>query len=164
MSAIHTAFRKKSLLQHLLRAPVYLYRWRLGPLFGKRFLLLTHTGRRTGMRHQTVLEIMEYRKDGPEAVVMSGFGRNSDWLRNIDAIPNHEEVDIGSAHFKASHRYLDEEEAVNVVRNYERRNRFMAALVRLVLSRLLGWQYRGSEDDRRRLVGQLPLVAFRPRS
>jgi hypothetical protein len=42
-SAIH----KKSLFRHLLRAPVYLYRWRLGPLFGKRFLLLTHTGRRT---------------------------------------------------------------------------------------------------------------------
>jgi hypothetical protein len=64
----------KNVLRHLLRAPVYLYRWRLGPLFGKRFLLLTHTGRRTGVRHQTVLEVMEYREEGPEAVVMSGFG------------------------------------------------------------------------------------------
>jgi deazaflavin-dependent oxidoreductase (nitroreductase family) len=158
MSAIH----KKSVLWHLLRAPVYLYRWRLGPLFGKRFLLLTHTGRRTGVRHQTVLEVMEYRKAGPEAVVMSGFGRDSDWLRNIETTPN-EEVVIGSAHFQASHRFLGEEEAVNVVRNYERRNRLMVPLVRWVLSRLLGWRYRGSEDDRRRLVGQLPLVAFRPR-
>jgi deazaflavin-dependent oxidoreductase (nitroreductase family) len=150
-------------LRHLLRAPVYLYRWRLGPLFGKRFLLLTHTGRRTGIRHQTVLEVMEYREAGPEAVVMSGFGRNSDWLRNIEKTPN-EEVIIVSRHFQASHRFLAEEEAVNVVRNYERRNRLVASLVRWVLSRLLCWQYRGSTDDRRRLVGQLPLIAFRPRS
>jgi deazaflavin-dependent oxidoreductase (nitroreductase family) len=159
MSAIH----KNSVLRHLLRAPVYLYRWRLGRLFGKRFLLLMHTGRHTGIRHQTVLEVMEYREEGPEAVVMSGFGWNSDWLRNIETSPN-EEVVIGASHFQASHRFLSEEEAVNVVRNYELRNRFMAPLVRRVLSQLLGWPYRGSEDDRRRLVAQLPLIAFRPRS
>src|SRR5579864_5175284 len=117
-----STIQKKSVLQHLLRAPVYLYRWRLGPLFGKRFLLLTHTGRRTGIRHQTVLEVMEYREEGSEAVVMSGFGRNSDWLRNIEATLN-EEVVIGTRHFQASHRFLCEEEAVNVVRNYELRNR-----------------------------------------
>jgi len=157
-----SAIQKNSVLRHLLRAPVYLYRWRLGPLFGKRFLVLTHTGRRTGVRHQTLLEVMEYREVGPEAVVMSGFGRNSDWLRNIEATPN-EEVVIGTRHFQASHRFLAEEEAVNVVENYERGNRLVASLVRWVLSRLLGWQYRGSTDDRRRLVGQLPLIAFRPR-
>ena len=159
MSAIH----KKNVLRHLLRVPIYLYRWGLGPLFGKRFLLLTHTGRRTGLRHQVVLEVMEYREKGPEAVVMSGFGRSSDWLRNVEATPN-EEVVIGTRHFQASHRFLSEEEAVNVVRDYELRNRFMTPLVRWVLSRLLGWRYRGSEDERRRLVGQLPLIAFRPRS
>ena len=38
----------------------------------------------------------------------------------------------------------------------------MAPIVRRVLSRLLGWRYDGSEDARRRLVCQLPLVAFRP--
>ncbi len=117
-----STIQKKSVLRHLLRAPVYLYRWRLGALFGKRFLLLTHTGRRTGVHHQTVLEVMEYREEGPEAVVMSGFGRNSDWLRDIETTSN-EEVLVG-----------------------------------------LGWPYSGSDDDRLRLVKQLPLIAFRPRS
>jgi hypothetical protein len=96
-------------------------------------------------------------------MVMIGFGWNSDWLRNIETTPS-EEVVISTRHFQASHRFLAEEEAVNVVENYERRNRLVASLVRWVLSRLLGWQYRGSTDDRRRLVGQLPLIAFRPRS
>jgi hypothetical protein len=95
--------------------------------------------------------------------VMSGFGRNSNWLRNIETTPD-EEVLIGARHFQASHRFLSEEEAANVVRNYELRNQFMAPLVRWVLSRLLGWRYCGSDDDRLRLVRQLPLIAFRPRS
>ena len=52
-------------------------------MLGHRFLLLIHVGRRTGLRRHTVLEVMEYRREGPEAVVMSAFGRNADWLRNI---------------------------------------------------------------------------------
>ena len=52
---------------------------------------------------------------------------------------------------------------MSVAKNYERRNRILGLIVRWVLSRLLGWRYRGSEDDRRRLVKQLPLLAFRPR-
>ena len=45
---------------------------------------------------------------------------------------------------------------------YERRNRWVAPVVRAVLSRLVGWHYDGSESARRRLVGELPMVAFRP--
>lgn len=156
-----TANRGGSALRYFLRAPVFLYRWRLGRLLRNRFLLLTHIGRHSGLRRQTVLEVMEYRKDGPEVVVMSGFGAKSDWLRNIEANPV-EEVIVGSHHFIASHRFLGEEEAMRVVSDYERRNWFVAPIVRYVLSRLLGWRYRGSENDRRRLVSQLPLLAFRP--
>ena len=103
---------------------------------------------------------MEYRREGPEAVVMSAFGRNADWLRNIEAIPNPKVV-IGSQSFIAAHRFLDEEEAVQAIAGYEQRNWVIAPIIRWVLSRFLGWQYRGSASDRRRLVKQLPLIAFR---
>jgi deazaflavin-dependent oxidoreductase (nitroreductase family) len=89
---------KSGLLRWLVRAPVYLYRWGFGPLLGR---LLTHIGRRTGLRHQTVLEIMEYRTEGSDVVVMSGFGRHPDWLRNIETTAA-EEVTIGSQRFIAS--------------------------------------------------------------
>jgi hypothetical protein len=103
---------------------------------------------------------MEYRKAGPEAVAMSAFGRNADWLRNIEATSGVEVV-IGSQHFIAAYRFLGEEEAVEVITRYERRNRFVGPIIRAVLSRLLGWQYDGSTRARRRLVEQLPLIAFR---
>src|SRR5215469_3700219 len=37
-------------LRRLFRVPVYLYWWKCGWLLGHRFLLLNHTGRRTGLR------------------------------------------------------------------------------------------------------------------
>jgi deazaflavin-dependent oxidoreductase (nitroreductase family) len=132
----------------------------LGFLFGHRFLLLTHVGRRTGTRFQTVLEVMEYREQSHEAVVMSGFGRNSNWLRNIET-NGWARIDIASVNFRASFRLLDEHEAVHVVAGYERRNRFALPIVHWVLSRLLGWKYSGTGADHRRLVRSLPLIAFR---
>ena len=110
MERARVVVKNKSMLWYLFRAPVYLYRWGLGRLFGKRLLLLTHIGRRTGLRRQTLLEVVEYRKDGPEVVVANGFGRDCDWVRNIEA-GGGEEVTVGSQHFAAIHRFLSEEEA-----------------------------------------------------
>ena len=153
--------KPKGVLRYLLRAPVCLYHWKLGRLLGYRFLLLTHTGRYTGRRHETVLEVVQYRKVLREAVVMSGFGRNSDWLLNIQAKPDFEVI-IGAHRYKAQYRLLGEEEAVQVFRDYERKNHLIYPVVRYVLSRLLKWQYRGSDADIRNLVSQLPLLAFWP--
>ena len=94
-------------------------------------------------------------------MVANGFGPDSDWIRNIEA-KGGEEVTIGSQHFAASHRFLGEEEAAEVIKDYEYRNRFIAPVVRAGFSWLLGWRYSASESDRRRLVKQLPLIAFRP--
>ena len=157
-----SGIERKGTLWYVFRVPVYLYRWHLGWLLGKRLLLLIHTGQRSGLRRQTVLEVVEYRKDGPEVVVANGFGPNSDWLRNIQA-KSDEEVTIGRQHFAASHRFLDEEEAVAAIRGYELRNRLIAPIVRAGFSWLVGWKYRSTDTDRRRLVRQIPLLAFRAR-
>jgi len=155
--------RPSGALRRLFRAPEYLYRWKCGWLLGYRFLLLIQVGRRTGLRRHTVLEVLEYRKEGSEAVVMSAFGRTADWLRNIETSPN-PEVAIGSQRFIAAYRVLDKEEAVTAIAGYEQRNRFIAPIIRVVLSHLLGWRYDSSPDHRRRLVAQLPFIAFRRRS
>lgn len=156
-----TTIKKKGVLWYFFHAPIYLYRCHLGWVFGHRLLLLTHIGRRTGLRRQTVLEVVEYRKRSSEVVVVSGFGRDSDWVRNIEATPG-EEVTVGTQHFVVTHRFLSEDEATKVIQDYEHRNRFIMPIVRRGFSWLLGWKYRSSEGDRKRLVQQLPLIAFRP--
>ena len=131
----------------------------LGRLLGERFLCLTHVGRRSGRRYRTVLEVIGRR--GSEYFVIAGMGPSSDWYRNIRANPP-VEVIVGRRGFEAACRWPDETESAAVVAEYERRNAMVTPVLRLVLSRLLGWRYDGSPLARRRLVTQLPVVALRP--
>ena len=71
-------------LRALLSLPVHLYHARLGFLLGHRFLLLVHTGRRTGLSRETVLEVMRYDPVSREAVVAAGWGRRTGWLHNVE--------------------------------------------------------------------------------
>lgn len=150
------------LTRHLLRAPARLYDWHLGWLLGHRFLRLTHVGRRSGHRYQTMLEVIGS-TPALEVIVLAGLGRSADWYRNIQAQPA-VEVAVGSRRFVPVHRILGPEEAAAVLGAYERRNRLITPVVRRVLSWLVGWRYDGSLAARERLAHQLPVVAFREAS
>ena len=147
----------------LFGLPRHLYRHGWGWVLGHRFLQLTHTGRSSGRTYQTILEVIHYDPDSQEATVMSGFGPGAYWLRNVQA-NGRTEVSIGRSSFTATHRMVPVEEAMAVFAAYERRNRLASPVVRLVLSRLLGWRYDGTDSARRRAAAQLPSVAFRPSS
>ena len=67
----------------LFRAPIYLYRLGLGWLFGKRILLLNHTGRVSGTQRQVILEVVEHDRTNGSFVVASGWGPTAAWYRNI---------------------------------------------------------------------------------
>lgn len=149
------------LVRWLLRVPARLYDWNAGWLLGQRFLLLTHVGRRTGRRHQTVLEVIGRRPAAGEFLVIAGLGRSANWYRNIQAQPAIE-VAVSRQRFRAQHRTLSEDEAAAALVDYERRNRLAAPVARRLLSWLVGWRYDASDVARRRLVRELPVIAFRP--
>ena len=108
-----------------------------------------------------MVEVLHYDPSSEEAVVMSGWGSRSDWFRNIEAAGTAEVV-IGRRRLPVTHGVLDVEEASQVLADYERRNRWIGPIVRTALGALVGWKYDGSENSRRSLVRQLPLVVFRP--
>jgi deazaflavin-dependent oxidoreductase (nitroreductase family) len=70
-------------LRLAFRVPIYLYRLDLGWLLGHRFLLLVHRGRKSGLLHQTVLEVVLYDPSIRESVVLSAWGEDADWYRNL---------------------------------------------------------------------------------
>ena len=149
-------------LERVLSAPNALYGWGLGRVLGHRFLQLTHTGRKTGRRYRVVVEVMRYDRTCGAATVMSGLGRRSGWFRNVSAgTPTW--VDFGHGPVPADHRMLETDEAAAVLLDYERRMRLARPLIRLVLGRLAGFAYGGTDADRRRIVETLPLIAFTPR-
>jgi deazaflavin-dependent oxidoreductase (nitroreductase family) len=80
----------------LVRAPIWLYRVRLGFVLGHRMLLLETVGRKTGARRYAVLEVVE-RPARDEYVIVSGFGKRSQWYQNVIADP-HVRVSVGFLH------------------------------------------------------------------
>jgi deazaflavin-dependent oxidoreductase (nitroreductase family) len=148
-------------LWRALKAPTALYERGWGWMLGHRFLALAHRGRRSGRRYVTVLEVVRWTPATREAVVVSGFGSGAQWFRNVIA-GGAEDVRIARVRYPAHARVLAHDEAIAVLADYERRNRLVAPVVRVVLGRLTGTRYDGSESARRRLVAALPFVAFTP--
>jgi deazaflavin-dependent oxidoreductase (nitroreductase family) len=65
----------------LMRAPIPLYRAGLGWMFGQRLVMIEHRGRVSGRRRFVVVELVAVERNAVR--VASGFGRHSDWYRNI---------------------------------------------------------------------------------
>lgn len=141
----------------MFRAPVWLYRARLGFVFGARFLLLVHRGRKTGRTRMNVLEVMEHKREAGEYVVMSGWGPKSQWYRNIHASPP-AEVRIGFRRFTPAVRFLTDEEAAASLAVYRREHPILFRMLDVMLS----WKHDGTQDDFRRIVADRPMVGLRP--
>ena len=112
----------------LVRAPIWLYRARLGAIFGHRLLMLEHRGRVSGQRRYVVLEVVE-RRGEDEYVVVAGLGPSSQWYRNIKAHP-HVHVSVGLRHrVPAAAEQLDPAAAAETLERY--RHQHPTAFARL---------------------------------
>jgi deazaflavin-dependent oxidoreductase (nitroreductase family) len=156
-----TAKRPGPVLRAAYRAPVLIYRAGLGRLLRRRFLMISHVGRRTGRGYDTVVEVVDYLEPSDEFVVLSGYGRSSDWFCNLEA-GGARAVTVGARTFRPEVRHLTEDEAATAVERYERRHWLIDPAMRRMLTWLLGWQYTATEEDRRRMVRQLPVLGLRP--
>jgi deazaflavin-dependent oxidoreductase (nitroreductase family) len=117
----------------LYRLPIALYRWRMGWLLGKRFVLVEHVGRRTGLTRYTVLEVVNHDPTTGAVLVASGWGRRSDWFRNVMQMPE-VALTVGTRRFAALAEILGEEEASRETCDYARRHPLaFRALAKLVL-------------------------------
>ncbi|HYQ85525.1 MAG TPA: nitroreductase family deazaflavin-dependent oxidoreductase [Rubrobacter sp.] len=140
-----------------LRLPSYLYRLRLGWLLGHRFLLLTHRGRKSGLIRRTPLEVLHHDPHSRESVVLSAWGRNADWYRNIEASPPLE-VETAGERYPPAPRFLTAEEAYAMITEYAIRHPLAAR----VLERAFGYPVTRSAASRRAFADSAVLVAFRP--
>jgi len=69
-----------------MRAPIGLYRAGLGFVFGRRLMMLEHTGRSSGEARYVVLEVVTSPSPN-EVVIASALGRRAQWLKNLVAEP-----------------------------------------------------------------------------
>ncbi len=145
------------LMRLAFRFPIWFYRAGLGRLLGDRFLELTHTGRKTGLKRHTVLEVVRHDESTGVFYIAAGFGESSDWYRNIRADP-HVEVRSGGRHIRAIAVPLGEQEAGDELLNYARRHpRAFKELVRF-----MGYRMDGTEADIHALGRYVRLFALTP--
>lgn len=121
----------------LMRAPIWLYRARLGFLFGSRTLMLEHIGRRSGATRSVVLEVIGH-PTRRTYVVASGFGERAHWFRNVMADPRARVAVCWHGPRAATARRLPTTEADLVLADYVRRHPRAWARFKNVLEETLG--------------------------
>jgi len=142
------------------RAPIWLYRWGLGWLLGKRFLLINHIGRKSGLRRQAVVEVLAYDKESDSYYAAAGFGPQSQWYQNLLANPAVTIV-VGRKKRAVTAVPLSPTESGTMILDYARRH--PTAIKNL--ARMVGYDVDGTETDYRALgeLGIIPVVRFESR-
>lgn len=141
-------------IRWMVRAPVFVFRARLGFVFGSRLLMLEHVGRKSGVRRYAVLETVS-RADPGTYIVAAGFGDRCQWLRNIRANPR-VRVSVGRrSAVPAVARVLNEPEAAAALAVYQRRHPWAWAALRPVFERTTGGPIGGDGTGLRLVALQL---------
>ncbi|MEW5829027.1 MAG: nitroreductase family deazaflavin-dependent oxidoreductase [Chloroflexota bacterium] len=87
------------LFRWAFKLPIFFFKTGLHRLVPKHVLLLTHTGRKSGLPRHTPLEFT-CEPDTDSYLIMAGWGGKTDWLRNVIANPE-VRVQVGKRKFEA---------------------------------------------------------------
>ncbi len=98
------------------KAPTHLWRLGLGPLVGRLFVLITHTGRQSGLPRRTVVE---YFKLNDRKYAVSAFGDTAQWCLNILADPRVTLQSVDGIESARAVRVTDDEELMAVFRLFK---------------------------------------------
>ncbi len=111
-----------------------LFLWRIGmgrwmevwPKYAGRIMVLTHTGRKTGIRYRTPVNFTML---GEDIIIVAGFGAAADWYRNIKRNPR-VEVWLPTGWWEGQARdYDDPQNRVSIMRQLMYDTGFAAPLM-----------------------------------
>lgn len=141
------------------RVPIKLYDAGLGWMMGKRFLLLNHIGRKSGLPRKAVVEVVDYDAETDTYFIASGYGKKSQWYKNIVAHPEIT-IQVGRRKLAVTAVFLPPDESGEHMVKYA--HRYPKAAKNL--TRLVGYKVDGSDEDYR-IIGHdvVPFIALQPR-
>lgn len=148
--------KPRGLLRLGFRFPIWLYRLNLGWILGERFLLLTHTGRKSGLVRQTVIEVVRHDKETNVYLVASGFGHKSDWFLNIEQDPN-VIITVKQRTFPVQARLLSEADSAKELLNYAKRHPIAFRELSIILT---GKSIEATDENCRQFAETTPIIAF----
>jgi deazaflavin-dependent oxidoreductase (nitroreductase family) len=146
-------------MRWIFRFPVVLYRLHLGWVLGSRFLMLTHTGRKSGKRRHVVVEVVDHDEASDIFYIASGWGERSDWFQNIQKNPE-TEVHVAGRHLTTLAERLSVDEAEKRMGTYARKHPFAFGQLS---GFMLGEHLDPTADNARHIAEKIPMVALLPR-
>lgn len=135
------------------RAPVHLYRAGLGSLFGRRMMLLIHTGRTSGQARRVVIEVVTRSTEPQSWTVASGFGPRAQWYRNLRHTPQ-ATIQVGRRYHAVTAHFLTAEEGGEVMARYAPVHPRAAK----ALCQYMGFRTDGTAESFRAAGEQIPFV------
>jgi len=142
----------------LLRLPILLYRLKLGWLLGRRFLLLTHTGRKSGVVHSTVLEVLRFDRGSHRCIIASGWGTRSQWYKNVLNDPRIRYT-VGLRERRGRAVQMSIERAEHQLREYADRH---PSAIRKLTKFIIGERFEGTPAQYHRLAARVPVLELVP--
>jgi len=103
--------------QVIAKAPLISWRLGLGPLTGRIFAILTITGRKSGLPRRTMVE---YHRFNGKKYIVSGFGEEAQWYKNIVADPRITAQTSDGTESVRAVRVTDDDELIDVIDVFKR--------------------------------------------
>lgn len=149
----------KGLGKWFFRAPIKFYDAGLGWMMGKRFILLNHIGRKSGLPRKAVVEVVDYDAETDTYFIASGFGKKAQWYQNIVAQPEIT-ILVGRKQMTVTAVPLPPDESGERMVRYANRYPISAKN----LTRLIGYEIDGTEEDLRSMGrNHIPFIALHPK-
>ena len=139
--------------------PTVLFRMNLGGLFGRRFLMITTRGRKTGRVRRSVIEVVENDRPTDSWTVFAAHGPNTGWYRNATS-GGPVVITVGRRRFPVHVDDLDRAARVAVLRDYQAAHPRLAALLGTAI---LGRDFSAAESSLDALADGLRSLRFTSR-
>ena len=146
-----------SFMVPIFKMPIILYQLRLGWLLGKRFMQITHVGRRSGKVRKTILALLKFDEKTKEIYAVSAW-KGSDWYYNIQASPALQ-VETGFIRYQPVQRVLSPEEITDTFMEYRKEHPIFTRII----CRIPGWKADSTYEEFLELARRLHGVAFSPK-
>lgn len=151
--------RPGKFLKFFFKVPVWMYKIGFGGFerwFGAQWMLITHIGRKSGKRYDSMVDVMDYDKATDTYYIEAAYGTRADWYRNIQANPIFK-VKVGRRKFEARAEALSTEGSADMLVKFYREK---PAYTRSVMA-MVGMKFNG-EEDLRAMASKLMLLAVHP--
>ena len=127
-------------------------------MMGGRFLLLTHTGRKTGLLRQAVIEVVSHDEATSTYYVAAAWRDRSDWYRNIKQNPT-VSVQVRNQKFEVLAEQISASEGEGRLWDYAQKHPM--AFGELVTI-MLGERLPADKETCRKAADSVPLISLTP--